>query len=100
LNVCLKFEVCFRFRLRFVSVNHPLCPKCYRKILSPDGSQEASMASVTRAELLDTASMKLAEVVLLLMEAGEKRLAREAGELAQQVETSALTSQVTTFTSH
>jgi hypothetical protein len=55
---------------------------------------------VTRAELLDTASMKLAEVVLLLMEAGEKRLAREAGELAQQVETSALTSQVTTFTSH
>jgi alkylation response protein AidB-like acyl-CoA dehydrogenase len=39
------------------------------------GSQEASMASVTRAELLDTASMKLAEVVLLLMEAGEKCLA-------------------------
>jgi hypothetical protein len=58
------------------------------------------MTSMTRAELLDTASMKLAEVVLLLMEAGEKRLAREAGELAQQVETSALTSQVTTFTSH
>jgi hypothetical protein len=58
------------------------------------------MASVTRAELLDTASMKLAEVVLLLMEAGEKRLAREAGELAQQVETSALTCQVTTSTSH
>ena len=53
---------------------------------------------MTRAELLDTASMKLAEVVLLLMEA--KRLAREAGELAQQVEASALTSQVTTSTSH
>jgi hypothetical protein len=64
------------------------------------GSQEASMASVTRAELLDTASMKLAEVVLLLMEAGEKRLAHEAGELAQQVEASAPTSQVTTSTSH
>jgi hypothetical protein len=48
--------------------------------------------NVTRAELLDTASMKLAEVVLLLMEAGEKRLAREAGELAQQKEASALTS--------
>ena len=29
------------------------------------------MTSVTRAELLGTASMKLAEVVLLLMEAGE-----------------------------
>ena len=54
---------------------------------------------MTRAELLDTASMKLAEVVLLLMEAGEKRLAREAGELAQQVEASALTSEVTTSTS-
>jgi hypothetical protein len=50
------------------------------------------MTSVTRAELLDAASMKLAEVVLLLMQAGEKRLAREAGELAQQVEASALTS--------
>jgi hypothetical protein len=58
------------------------------------------MTRVPRAELLDTASMKLAEVVLLLMEAGEKRLAREAGELAQQVESSARTSQVTTFTSH
>ena len=55
---------------------------------------------MTRAELLDTASMKLAEVVLLLMEAGEKRLACEAGELAQQVEASVLTSQVTTSTSH
>jgi hypothetical protein len=58
------------------------------------------MTSMTRAELLDTASMKLAEVVLLLMEAGEKRLAREAVELAQQVEANALTSQVTTSTSH
>ena len=58
------------------------------------------MTSVTRAELLDTASMKLAEVVLLLTEAGEKRLAREAGELAQQVEASALTSAVTIPTSH
>jgi len=43
--------------------------------------------------------MKLAEVVLLLMEAGDKRLASEAGELAQQVEASALTSEVTTSTS-
>ena len=54
------------------------------------------MMSVTRAELLDTASMKLAEVVWLLMEPGEKRLAREAarepGELAQQLEANALTS--------
>jgi len=83
----------------FVSVNPPLCPKHCRKILSADGLQEASMTSVTRAELLDTASMKLAEVVLLLTEAGEKRLAREAGELAQQVEASALTSEVTTSTS-
>ena len=58
------------------------------------------MTSMTRAELLDTASMKLAEVVLLLMEAGEKRLARETGELAQQVEASPLTSQVITSTSH
>jgi len=58
------------------------------------------MASVTKAELLETASMKLAEVVQLLMEAGEKRLAREAEELVQQVEASALTSQITISTSH
>ena len=58
------------------------------------------MASVTRAELLDTASMKLAEVVQLLMEAGEKRMTREAEELVQQVEASALTSQITISTSH
>ena len=41
---------------------------------------------MTRAELLDTASMKLAEVVLLLTAAGEKRLARDAAELAEHVE--------------
>jgi hypothetical protein len=34
--------------------------------------------------------MKLAEVVLLLTEAGEKRLAQDAGELAEQVEFSTL----------
>ncbi len=45
---------------------------------------------MTRAELLEAASMKLAEVVLLLTEAGEKRLAQDAGELAEQVEFSAL----------
>ena len=41
---------------------------------------------MTRVELLEAASMKLAEVVLLLTAAGEKRLARDAGELAEQVE--------------
>jgi hypothetical protein len=56
--------------------------------------------NITRAELLDTASMKLAEVVLLLMEAGEKRLAWEAGELARQVEASTMISQIATSTSH
>jgi hypothetical protein len=66
----------------------------------PMGSQEASMASVTKAEPLEIASMKLAEVVQLLMEVGEKRLAREAEELVQQVEASALTSQITISTSH
>ena len=45
---------------------------------------------MTKAELLDSASMMLAEVVLLLIEAGEKRLAQEVGELAEQVEFSAL----------
>jgi hypothetical protein len=44
--------------------------------------------------------MKLAEVVQLLMEAGEKRMTREAEELVQQVEASALTSQITISTSH
>jgi hypothetical protein len=62
------------------------------------GSQEANMMNLTRAEMLDTASMK--QVVLLLMEAGERHLAREAEKLAQQVEASVLTSQVTTSTSH
>jgi hypothetical protein len=80
------------------SINHPLCPKPCKKIFSPD-SEEASM-NITRAELLDTASMKLAEVVLLLMEAGEKRLAWEAGELARQVEASTMISQIATSTSH
>ena len=41
---------------------------------------------MTRAELLDVASMKLAEVVLLLTAAGEKRLTADAEELAEQVE--------------
>ena len=36
------------------------------------GSQEASMMNLTRAGLLDTASIKLVEVVLLLMEEGER----------------------------
>ena len=58
------------------------------------------MASVTKAEPLETASMMLAEVVQLLMEAGEKRMTREAEELVQQVEASALTSQITISTSH
>jgi hypothetical protein len=38
---------------------------------------------MTRAELLDIASMKLAEVVLLLTAAGERRLAADAEELAE-----------------
>jgi hypothetical protein len=41
---------------------------------------------MTRAEILDAASMKLAEVVILLTAAGEKRLAQDAEELAEQVE--------------
>jgi hypothetical protein len=58
------------------------------------------MASVTKGEPLETASMKLAEVVQLLMEASEKRLAREAEELVQQGEASALTSQITISALH
>jgi len=94
---------CLLFSSRMTSaeaLNQALCPKGCRKILSPEGSQEASMASVTKAEPLETASMKLAEVVQLLMEAGEKRMTREAEELVQQVEASALTSQITISTSH
>ena len=45
---------------------------------------------MTRAELLEAASMKLAEAVLLLTAAGEKRLARDAEELAEQVEFNAM----------
>ena len=41
---------------------------------------------MTRAELLDAASTKLAEAVLLLSAAGEQRLAADAEELAELVE--------------
>jgi hypothetical protein len=41
---------------------------------------------MTRAELLNAASMKLAEVVILLAAAGEKRLAQDTEELAEHVE--------------
>ena len=43
-----------------------------------------------RAELLEAASMHLAEAVVLLAEAGERRLAADAGELAELVEFRAL----------
>ena len=39
-----------------------------------------------RVELLEAASMKLAEAVLLLVKAGEQHLATSAGELAEIVE--------------
>ena len=41
---------------------------------------------MNRAELLEAASMHLAEAVILLAQAGEKRLAADAGELAEIVE--------------
>ena len=41
---------------------------------------------MTRVELLEAASMKLAEAVLLLAEAGERRLAADAGEPAEIAE--------------
>ena len=43
-----------------------------------------------RIELLEAASMKLAEAVLLLIKAGEQHLATSAGELAEIVEFRAL----------
>ncbi len=45
---------------------------------------------MTRAELLEAASMKLSEAVILLTAAGERQLAYDAGELAEQVELSAV----------
>jgi hypothetical protein len=45
---------------------------------------------MTRVELLEAASMRLAEAVILLSEAGERRLAADAGELAEIVEFRAL----------
>jgi hypothetical protein len=41
---------------------------------------------MNRFELLQAASMKLAEAVLLLVKAGEQNLATSAGELAEIVE--------------
>jgi hypothetical protein len=38
---------------------------------------------MSRVELLESASMKLAQTVPLLAEAGERRLSAEAGELAE-----------------
>jgi hypothetical protein len=45
---------------------------------------------MNRVELLEAASMKLAEAVILLTEAGEPRLAADAVELAEIVEFRAL----------
>ena len=45
---------------------------------------------MNRVELLEAASMHLAEAVILLAEAGERRLAADAGELAEIVEFRAL----------
>jgi hypothetical protein len=45
---------------------------------------------MTRTELLDAASLKLAEAVILLSEAGERRLAADVGEIAELVEDSAM----------
>jgi hypothetical protein len=47
-------------------------------------------AFMTRTEMLEEAAMKLAEAVLLLAAAGERRLAADAGELAELVEFSSL----------
>ena len=41
---------------------------------------------MNRVELLEAASMHLAEAAILLAQAGEKRLAADAGELAEIVE--------------
>jgi len=41
---------------------------------------------MNRVELLEAGSMKLAETVLLLTEAGEQHIATSAGELAEIVE--------------
>lgn len=45
---------------------------------------------MTRTELLDAASLKLAEAVILLSEAGERRLAADVGEIAELIEDSAI----------
>ena len=45
---------------------------------------------MNRVELLEAASMHLAKAVILLAEAGERRLAADAGELAEIVEFRAL----------
>jgi hypothetical protein len=45
---------------------------------------------MNRIELLEAASLKLTEAVMLLAEAGERRLAADAGELAEIVEFRAL----------
>jgi hypothetical protein len=42
--------------------------------------------TMNRVELLEAASMHLAEAVILLTQAGERRLAADAGELAEIVE--------------
>jgi hypothetical protein len=41
---------------------------------------------MTRTDLLDAASLRLAEAVILLSEAGERRLAADVGEIAEIVE--------------
>lgn len=66
-------------------------PATLARLLASIAGRERPM---TRAELLEGACTKLAEVVLLLTAAGETRLAQDAEELAEQVEFGALNGEV------
>jgi len=70
--------LCFRQRLTMRFAQR-VADQYFSPVLSTGGKYD-------KGGLLDTAFMNLAEVVLLLMEPGEKCLVREAGELEDQVE--------------
>lgn len=73
LSVWLKFDVC----LLSPCAESALTIRFAQGVAEKYFILEESMRSVTRAELLDTASMKLEEVVLLLVEVRSVWLAKQ-----------------------
>jgi hypothetical protein len=92
----LKFEVCFCFRLALSALIMRFAQIIAE--LSPDGLPGGEYDECDKSGTTRHSIHEIGRGCSAIDGGGEKRLAREAGELAQQVEASALTSEVTTST--